>query len=259
TRGYWGLYFPLRAAPLGGASAAVVTALFYGFHPGLVARVLPAAWEVAPPWRFLQARLDAVDAALHRLVGPELLGSPEVAEAAELARAAASGAPTAGRPLGAANADLSWPGPAHLVLWQAQTVLRELRGDGHVAALLTAGLDPVEALALFAADAGVQAEFLRKRRGWSQDEWSAGIGRLATRGLVTSGGAATAAGRALRAGVETRTDILAGEAWSALGDAAADRLVELMAPLVRAVVDGGGFAPANPIGLRPLVGSSGTG
>ena len=71
-------------------------------------------------------------------------------------------------PLAAANAALSWPDPPHLVLWHAQTVLREHRGDGHVAALLTAGLDPVEALVLFAADQDLDADWLRTRRGWSE-------------------------------------------------------------------------------------------
>ena len=37
TRGYWMSYFALRAAPLGPAPAELVTALFYNFHPGLVA------------------------------------------------------------------------------------------------------------------------------------------------------------------------------------------------------------------------------
>ena len=138
-------YFALRAAPLGAAPPEVITALFYGFAPGLVARAVPDTWKVAPPERYLAVRLAAVDAALHRVLGAETLASDAVVEAAELAREAAVAAPTAGRALGAANAALPWPDVPHLVLWHAQTVLREQRGDGHVAALLTAGLDPVEA------------------------------------------------------------------------------------------------------------------
>jgi hypothetical protein len=252
TRGYWMSYFAQRAAPLGAASPELITAVFYGFAPRLVARAVPDTWKVASPQRFLAVRLAAVDLALHRLLGADVLQSPAVAEAAELAREAALAAPTAGRPLGAANAALPWPDPPHLVLWHAQTILREQRGDGHVAALLTAGLDPVESLALFAADIAMDPAWMRTRRGWTEDEWTAGVERLVARGLLDPGGALTAAGRTLRAEVEERTDALADPAVAALGDIGAARLTELMEPLVGAIVAGDGFMRDNPMGLRPL-------
>jgi hypothetical protein len=252
TRGYWMSYFALRAAPLGPASPELVTALFYNFAPGLVARAVPDTWRVAPPERFLDVRLAAVDAALRRLLGSELLGSAAVAEAASMAREAALAAPLAGRALAAANAALSWPEPPHLVLWHAQTVLREHRGDGHVAALLTAGLDPVEALVLFAADHGPVVPELRRKRGWTPEEWDAGVGRLAERGLLAGDGSLTPAGRTLRADVEARTDALADAPLAALGEGRAARLAALAQPLVAAILAGGGFLQGNPMGLRPL-------
>jgi hypothetical protein len=252
TRGYWMSYFALRAAPLGAVPPELITAVFYGFAPRLVARAVPDTWEVASPERFLAVRLEAVDAALHRLLGADVLGSPAVAEAAVLAREAALAAPTAGRPLGAANAALPWPDPPHLVLWHAQTVLREQRGDGHVAALLTAGLDPVESLVLFAADISMDAGWMRTRRGWTDEEWAAGVNRLTGRGLLDAGGALTAAGRAVRAAVEERTDALADAPVAALGDVRAARLVGLVEPLVRAIVAGDAFLRDNPMGLQPL-------
>lgn len=253
TRGFWMSYFALRAAPLGPAPAELVSALFYNFHPGLVRRAIPEVWALATPERYLAVRLETVDAALHRLLGAELLGSPAVAEAADIARAAALAAPTEGRALAAANAALDWPEPPHLVLWQAQTVLREYRGDGHVAALLTAELDAVETLVLFAADHDLDRDWLRVRRGWPEPDWAAATGRLTARGLVDDAGRITTAGRALRAAVEQRTDALADEPWAAIGDDRAERLVELVAPLVAGIVAGDGFLPANPMGLRPLV------
>ncbi|MFD1520182.1 hypothetical protein ACFSJD_21995 [Pseudonocardia yunnanensis] len=253
TTGYWMSYFALRASPLGAAPPEIVAALFYNFHPGLVAKVVPAVWELAPPERFQAIRLETVDAALRRLVGAELLGSPGLAEAASIAREAAVAAPTAGRALAAANAALEWPEEPHLVLWQAQTVLREHRGDGHVAALLTAGLDPAEALVLFAADHEIESEWLRKRRGWSEQEWAEAVGRLTERGLFDADGL-TATGRAVRDEVEAHTDELADAPVAAIGDAA-ERLVELAAPLVTAIIDAEGFLRANPMALRPLVSS----
>ncbi|WP_219417887.1 SCO6745 family protein [Pseudonocardia nigra] len=255
TKGYWMSYFALRAAPLGAAHPELVTALFYNFHPGLVARSVPHVWSLARPERFVDVRLEAVDAALHRLLGPEVLAAPDVAKAAVIARDAALAAPTAGRALAAANSALPWPDAPHLVLWHAQTVLREHRGGGHVAALLMAGLDPVEALVLFAAEHDMDPEWLRTRRGWSEEEWTEAVARLTERGLVDGAGL-TAAGRALRVEVEAHTDAAADAPWAVLGAERAERLVALAAPLVTAIVAGDGFLPANPMGLRPLVATS---
>ena len=138
------------------------------------------------------------------------------------------------------------------MLWQAQTVLREQRGDGHVAALLTAGLDPVESLVLFAADNAMDGAWMRNRRGWTEEEWAAAVDRLVERGLAAGRDRAlTEAGRALRAEVEAHTDALADAAWAGRR-AAPSRLTELVAPLVAAIIAGDGFLRANPMGLRPL-------
>lgn len=254
THGFWMSYFALRAAPLGAAPPELVAALFYNFHPAFVARAVPDVWAVAPPERFVEARLSAVDVALHRLAGAEALAGPGVVEAAGIAREAAEAVDTAGRALAAANAALPWPDAPHLALWHAQTVLREHRGDGHVAALLTAGLDPAETLVLFAADRGMDAGALRVRRGWAEPEWADAGTRLVERGLLTAAGAPepTAAGRELLAEVEAHTDALADVPWAAVGDARAERLVGLVAPLVAAIAEGDGFMPDNPMGLRLL-------
>lgn len=250
ARGFWRGYFAFRAAPLGPVPAEVVTALFHTFHPAFVARAVPAVWDAASPEVLLRARLDAVDAALRRLLGTDVVTGPAVVEAAAIAREAALAAQTAGRGLAAANAALDWPDAPHLVLWHAQTLLRESRGDGHTAVLLAAGLDPVEALALF--DADVPVDDLRERRGWSEEEWAGARDRLTRRRLLEPSGL-SGAGRALRAEVEARTDALADVPWRAVGDARAERLVELAAPLVSAIVSGGAFLDRNPMGLRPLV------
>jgi hypothetical protein len=250
-KGGWMSYFGLRAAPLGAAPAEVVTATFYNFAPARVARAVPGAWQAAAPSAFLDARLRAVDSALRRLLGAGV-DNPEIAEAAELAREAALAAPTAGRPLAAANAALDWPAEPHLVLWHAQTRLRESRGDAHVAALVSGGLDPCEALVAFAADGLAEPEGLRRVRGWSPEEWRSAVASLNRRGLLDRSGRLTGQGRALRNWVEERTDQAADVSWATLGDARSDRLFELVRPAVRGIVDGGGLAPDNPMGLTPL-------
>ncbi len=246
--GGWMSYFALRAAPLGAVPAAVVCASFYNFHPARVARAIPDAWSAASPQAYLDARAGAVDLALRRMLG-DLVDSPDMAQAAALARAAALAAPTAGRPLGAANAALPWPTQPHLVLWQAQTVLRESRGDGHVAALVAAGLDPCEALVAFAAQGRAAAESLRGYRGWSSQEWAAAADRLRARGLLDPTGSLTTEGADLRRRVEEATDRLAAPSWTHLGETACDRLVDLTTGVRAALRRAGAVAADNPIGL----------
>ncbi|MER8045327.1 hypothetical protein [Streptomyces sp. NPDC094032] len=247
----WPSYFAWRAAPLGAAGSARVTSAFYSFAPGMVARYVPAAWDVAGPGDVLAARLRAVDLTYRAVLGDDVVEGPELAEAAALARRAAEAAGTAGRPLAAAVAGLPWPDAPHLVLWQAATILREHRGDGHLAALLAAGLDPAEALVSFAA-VGAATEATFASRGWSDAEWAAARERLAARGLVGPDGTATEAGRALRAEVELRTDELAAAPWAALGQDATARLSELLGGPWLAVI-GSGLLPAeNTLGIGKI-------
>jgi hypothetical protein len=241
-------YFASRGAAFGECGPGVVAATFYNFNPDLVARALPAAWEITTPLAMVEARLSAVDAALTRGLGAAVLASPEVAEAAELARKAAEAA-TAwphGRPLFAAHAELPWPDEPHLVLWHAQTLLREFRGDGHVATLVAAGISGIEALVLHVATGQADERFLRVSRGWRREAWTAATDGLRSRGLLDESGAFTDAGRALRAEVEETTDRLAAPAYDALGVAGCERLAELTRPLSRTLVKAGMLNPRLP-------------
>ena len=169
-------YFASRAAPMGPVTAGVIAATFYNFNPELIAKYVPRAWSLATVDDVLAARLVVVDRALRRLLGDDVLASPEVAEAAELARAATVGLPVAGRPLFAGHAALPWPTEPHLVLWHAVTLLREFRGDGHVAALLQAGVPAIDALVTHVLTGYSFTEASAKAtRGWSDDQWSAAL------------------------------------------------------------------------------------
>ncbi len=213
-------YFASRVAAMGAVPAEVVIATFYNFHPGLVRRSMENAWTLASPPALLTARLNAVDSSLTRAFGPEVLESVELAEAAGLTQRAALVAceRLEGRPLFAAHASLPWPDEPHLVLWHGQTLLREFRGDGHIAALTLEGLSGLEALISHAASGDVPATVLQASRSWSDDEWAAGVEGLAARGLVNADGSFTDAGRAQRTAIEDATDRAAAAPWMALGD-----------------------------------------
>lgn len=225
-------YFAARGSAFGPCAPELVISTFYVFAPQLVRAAVPAVWAAGTPEEWATARRDGVAARLH-----DVLGEPDVAEAVELAREACAGLTPAGRPVYAAWSAQPWPEDPLLQLWHAGLLLREHRGDGHVTALLSAGLDPVEAL-VTGGLASDSTEFVRTTRGWTDEEWAAGVQRLRARGLVDDDGL-TQAGRDLRDDVETVTDFLAVEGWAHLGEDGIGRLVELVTPLREQVLASG--------------------
>ncbi|WP_330455844.1 hypothetical protein OIB37_02550 [Streptomyces sp. NBC_00820] len=248
-RGYWMGYFALRAAPLGAVGPAVVTSSFFVFHPDRVRRALPDAWAYAAPGDALLGRWEAMDAAMTRMLGADVAASAELAEAADLAWEAAAAADTTGRVLAAANQALERPRRPTVRLWQALTTLREHRGDGHFAVLVSQGLGPVEAMVLKAAAGESDGPFLRETRKWEAAAWEAAGERLRERGLLAADGSLTSAGTALRARVEASTDAAAEGPWTALGADRCARLAELLEPLTHTAETSGLFPPGNPVGL----------
>lgn len=245
-RGYWRGYFAGRAAPLGACDAPTVIATFFNFAPHMVSRALPAVWTLAAPQEALRARLTGAVQALAELTYE--LPESHLVEAAELLETAASTVQTAGRVLGAANAALPHGDYPLARLWQAATTLREHRGDGHVAALVAADLDPVETLAWRVAVDMSPANLLG--RGWSEQEWAQARERLTDRGWLTVDGEPTERGRARFRQVEDATDVAAARPWVALGPERTGRLRELLDPIARSahtVIPAG-----SPIGLPAL-------
>ena len=227
--------------------AEVVTAVFYNFAPARVAKALPAAWEVAGPADALRAREQSAVAALRRY---GLVEDDDLRTAADLAATAAKVAPIDGRPLFAANLSLDWPTEPLARLWHATTLLREHRGDAHVAVLATAGISGRECNVLHAAAGKVPAAMIMRSRDYDEQQWSEHRGRLAARGLLDDGGALTDAGRELKQQIEDRTDTLALSALEGLTDAEVELLFRTLTPLARAVVAGGDVPQATPMGLN---------
>lgn len=239
-------YFASRAAAMGPVPAEVVIATFYNFRPALVRAAIPEAWSRATPAAILDARLAGVDAALTRFLG-DAVDSPEMSAAAALARRAAETAADhlEGRPLAAGHASLPWPDAPHLVLWHAQSILREFRGDGHIAALVAAGLSGLEAAITHVGTGDVPGAVMAATRDWPADEWDAAVDGLRNRGLLTPGPdlVLTDAGREQRQWVEDATDAAAVVAYAPLGDDGCARLRGLARPWSRAIVGGGLLAP----------------
>ena len=240
-------YFASRSAPMGAVAAGTVVATFFNFSPSLVHESMDGVWGRVSPTDVLIARREAAAAALSRMLGPAA-ESDDVARAAELAALAARQAcdRTEGRPLFGGHAGLDWPDGPLEQLWHAQTLLREFRGDGHIAQLVDHGLDGIEALVLHEATGELPPSVLRQTRGWSEDEWAAATDRLRERGWIRPAGTAehltlSEEGAAIRRDIEVATDRLSVYAYEAIGEEGCDTLRGLARPLSRTVVDSSGL------------------
>lgn len=241
-KGFWMGYFASRSAALGTPGPEIVTALFHGFAPGMVARALPDAWSFADRGAILDTRLEL---ARDRLAPVATDVEPIVAHLADVLRRA----DFAGKALAAAHAALPIPDDAIAALWRHATVLRELHGDAHVAVLTAAGLDGATANALAAA-AGVVPPGQQQKRGWDDAAWDHAHEQLHMRGWVDEWRAITEAGRSARARIEETTHRVAN---AALGDReAVARTIAATGPLVALATRIGeaGLVPhPNPTGV----------
>jgi len=245
-RGYWRGYFAGRAAPLGRTGAAVVTASFFNFAPSFVARAIPGVWDLITPADAIAVREAGAAAALRRLLGGR---EAEAAKAADLLWRAVEDLDFAGRVLSVANAELPVSGDPLIRLWQATTLLREHRGDGHFAALAAADIDGLEAVVLRTAK-DISRDLMQPVRGWTDEEWSAAAARLTERGWIGEDAAMTAAGRAAHDAVEAATDQAAARPWTRMGAVGLAEVADVLLPLAQACA--AALPEVIPVGrLRP--------
>ena len=237
-------YVASRAAPMGAVGPEVTTATFYNFNPALHRHALPAAWELTSPDEVLTVRASGIQAVYERVDAP----TDGLDELTDLALQATEGLEVAGRPLAAANAGLELPEQPFARVWQALTVLREHRGDGHVVALVVHEVGPVEALVLYAAwQDYVSDRFLRSSRLWDDDAWAAAEDRLGDRGWLAADGSLTVDGERERDAIEEMTDRLAAAPYERLGRDGTARLFDLARPLAQALNDNGGYRRPAPM------------
>jgi hypothetical protein len=233
-------YFASRAAPMGAVPDDVIIATFYNFSPRAVTSVMSGVWEVASPESLQAARFRVVHRALER-VGVDVPAA-QIAEARSLIDPVVAGLAAAGKPLGAANASVALPDDPLVALWQQVTVLRECRGDVHIAVLVTNEVGPCECMVLQVGTGRFPLAVAKASRLWDEEEWAGAIGRLAERGWVDTAGAMTEAGLTERERIEAHTDRLCAPWWQPVGDAGASRLVELITPIHTAMDAAGTYA-----------------
>lgn len=227
---YWDVYFAGRAAPLGLVPAEVVDAIFYNFAPGEVARHIPQVWSVTSPEAAFAARQTGCEHALRRILGEHVDG-PGFARSAELLTKAATSAPSEGRPMYAALRAIAVPDEVVARLFHAATLLREHRGDGHVAALMVEGVAGLEAHVLLALDMGLPAEKFGRIHHLPPAQLGAVIDGMRERGLIADDGWLSELGRSVKQRVESLTDELAAPPYDALDSGELEELIASLEPL----------------------------
>ena len=237
---YWDGYFAGRSAPLGQVPAEVVHAAFYSFADGEAARHIPSAWETIPPEASVAARERGSAASVRRILGDELAHSPGLVRAADLTTKAATSAPMEGRVMYAGMRTLPVPGDPVARLWHSATMLREHRGDGHVAALVGARIGGTEAHVLSALEQGIHPpESFGRIHHLPKKRLAAVMDGLRERGLVDTDGRFTDAGRETKQRIEALTDELAAPPYDALSPAELDELVAELEPITATLLAAG--------------------
>jgi hypothetical protein len=227
---YWDTYFAGRAAPLGLVPAEVVDALFYNFAPGEVARHIPKVWRTTTPEAAIAARHAGCVKALRRIL-VDHLDSPAFARAAELLLKAATSAPYEGRPMYAALRALPIPEDVVGGLFHAASLLREHRGDGHIAALMIERVGGLEAHVLFALEMGMPPESFGRIHHLPAAQLATVVAGMRDRDLIGDDGWLSKQGRAVKHRVEALTDTLAAKPYESLEPDELDELVAGLEPL----------------------------
>lgn len=235
-------YFTSRGACLGTVPGDVVAAAFGVFNPAAVAPAVAEGWKRTDREQILAARQAGAVTSLRRLISEtsaDADGADRLARATELLRRGAEAADVAGRALFAGLCSLGWPGEPMADFWRAADLLREHRGDCHIAAWLDHDFDPVEIGLVTDLWRGLPFKSWVRSRAWSEEQLDAAAERLRHRGLL-AGEELTAEGRDERDLIEDRTDRLVGRVMAAIGDDA-DELIDLLRPWRDAILAGGGY------------------
>lgn len=245
---YFEGYFCSRGACLGKAPWTVICAAFGAFKPAVVERAVTGGWSKTDAEPMLEARRDGATEQLSRLLGEP---GPEVKQATEILFSMTEGVDPSGRMLYSGLSALPVPEDPMGRLWRAADLVREHRGDGHVAAWVSR-TDSTEITVLTELAWGLEPGAYVFTRGWSQEEVDAARARLQERGLLDGEGQLTEAGRTFRSEIEHDTDLAEREVIDRLGDRAGE-LFSLIQPMAKTIVENGGY----PVDFSQLRGTRG--
>lgn len=232
---YMSGYFTSRGASLGQVHGLVVTAAFGVFSPAIVVPAVDEGWSKTDRATILQARYDGATASLRRL-----LGEPDaraIGRAVELLLRGLEVAEVAGHPLYAGLRALPFPDDPIGRLWRVCDMVREHRGDSHIAAWTRAGVRPVEIQLMSDVLMGIPLKSFSRTRGWTDEQMDAAIAGMRAKGWLDETGF-TPDGRRLRDAIESGTDDMEVNIVDAIGKDF-DELIGILRPWAAAIVEAG--------------------
>lgn len=240
---FFGGYVWGRAASLGSdVEPAIVVSSFGVFDASLLTAVLAGARTLAPHDDILTARAAGAAAGLSnatRTVPAERVGwfgdrlLPALAEV-----------DAAARPLFAALRAQPVPDDVHGRAWRAAELVREHRGDGHLAACVAAGLSAVEMNVLTEVWLGFAVGDYSSTRGFGPDQLRSAVAALCERGWMDADGSLSSEGQVARDAIEAATDRSQDALVASLG-VDLDEVVAVGEEIGRAIL-AAHAAPADP-------------
>jgi hypothetical protein len=225
-----------RASALGEALPGVVVSAFAWFEPGLITAAYEEGRSRVPWLEMVRVRDETTIRSLDAILAGE-----DVEPVVDVLRRGLDAADGTGRALFSGLRSRGWPDEPVGRLWRACDLLREHRGDSHVAVCLAAGFGPIEMNVLTELWVGMEQSSYTATRAWSQDAMAAAVARLERAGLVAAG-ALTEEGRRVRDLLEERTNALAQPIVDAIGDDL-DEVVDRLGAWSQACIDAGAFPP----------------
>lgn len=228
-----------RAAALGEPSAGVVVATFGVFEPSFLTAIYEQGRTAVSRTEVLAAREAGAVESLTRIVGE----TDDIRTAGDALLEATGGVDATARPLFSGLRGLSVPTSMLGRLWRGAELVREHRGDGHLAACIGEGLDPLEMSVLTELWLDYPVGAYSSSRGYGPDAISVAQARLTARGWI-EGDTLSPAGRSARDLIEVVTD----RSQQALVEALGSRLdaVVTTAERVSAAILAAGAFPADP-------------
>lgn len=239
--GYGPGYFCSRGASMGKPTGLVVTSAFGVFSPAIVVPAVDEGWSKTEPEPLLQARYDGATASLRRLLGePDV---KQIGRAVELLRRGLDAAEGAGHPLFSGLKSLPFPEEPIGQLWRCCDMLREHRGDSHIAVWTRAMVQPIEIQLMSELQMGIPLKTYSATRGWTVQQMDAALDGMREKGWM-KGDVFSEDGRRLREEIESDTDAMEVPIADAIGSDL-DELLGILRPwaaaIVKAGIQGGGY------------------
>jgi len=231
-----------RGAALGEVPSSVVAAAFAVFPPELIDQLWTDGLAKLDRAELIALRNEGVAVSLRKVLG-DVTTEQEVLQVAETLERAAAVADGAGRPLFSALRAAPVLADPYARLWRAADLVREHRGDGHVATCVAAGLSGCEMNIITELWLGYSLGEYSNTRGWSREAHEQAVASLTVSGLVTHW-EITEDGRAFRTRVEDRTDAAQRTLIRALGHQLAPVLEKVSAWSDRCIA--AGTFPSDP-------------